>query len=282
MRPARSTVLLLALAGCVIAAGLVWLLLHREGPDNALSPPRTTAGAAPNPNPTVGSEERPPDRERYPATAAAAPAPAGPEGAASEPTVAPSESTPTDYALRSHLEDRLHELLDRPAKQPANRHGATQIADSGFNPKKKQLSEHALRELQTLIDGFDDRELELSRQSKRIRKAALYAALKNGQVETIELGPNPGTDDPARATAFVERSGRLTRAAIARLSEDLGQRGTDWYALQQRTFYPDAISRENIVWFRCSDCPELAPLRAARSALRTERNRAYFRFFRER
>lgn len=157
--------------------------------------------------------------------------------------------------------------------------GASQVAASKqFNPKGKQLSVDQERQLQGLIDSYDERSRPIHAHERKATVEALARAAAAGQFESVELGVRRGMD-AAALNRETEASYEKIKEAQQRFADRFGRDGIDWAWAVAPSSEPDGVPRQNIVYFIRSNETEVFRWREEERTITLERDRAYREFF---
>jgi len=260
----------------VIVAGSAWAVLSRE--------PDSHSDQHPLPKGPVNDAE--PQPAHSAPESAAVPVPsrvnASPPSVTAMP-VAISSALPA-VTLAGFLENNYKAIAqgkrwrgdpDEVKRSP----GASQVAASKqFNPEGKQLSVDQERQLQGLIDSYDERSRPIHANERKATVEALARAAAAGQFESIELGVRPGMD-AAALNRETEDGYRKIKEAQQRLADSFGRDGIDWAWAVAPSSEPDGVPRQNIVYFIRSNEAEVFRWREEERTITQERHRAYSRFF---
>ncbi|MBK8095467.1 MAG: hypothetical protein IPK26_00050 [Planctomycetes bacterium] len=156
--------------------------------------------------------------------------------------------------------------------------GATQVATHPhYNPRGKKLSADQTRQLQAVIDGFDERQKPIHAAERKATIEALARAAAAGQFESIEA--RASALDPVGHNLQFERGLEEMKMLQERLTSRLGKCGVDWSFATAPSTEPDGVPRQSLVYILRANEPEVFRLRDEEAAIMREFQKAYREFF---
>lgn len=267
------------LIGCTVVAlaavGLFLFLDHAPNPGVAEpKPPGEAHAREDGATNAVGAVEDVPD-----ATRVAIERPAESDAPTAVTVAAPSMTLGGHLAARLQSNATKGEWSGDPARVAPSPSAASVAASAQFNPERKELSVAQERQLQEIVNRFDERSRPLHAQERRTTNEALLRAVADGRFESIELARPPSASDPVAASRYARDAQSATNGLLQRMAQRFGVIGTEWTWSAMSSFEPDGVSRQNIVYLLRPNEAQVFKLRDQETTLLEERQRAYRDFF---